>query len=183
MAECLLLIDLQNDYFEEGNIPLTASIEAVKNARRLLDSFRGIKRPVCHVKHINIRPGATYLLRDTTGCEIHEMVKPNNDEMVITKHYPNSFRETGLLEFLENNKIDSLIICGMMTHMCIDTTTRAAFDLGFRCTVVNDACTTKDLEFKGKTILSKDVHNAFMASLKGIFAKVVSTEEYLAEIC
>ncbi|MGK0269533.1 MAG: nicotinamidase-related amidase [Cocleimonas sp.] len=66
-----------------------------------------------------------------------------------------------------------------MTHMCIDTTTRAAFDLGFKCEVIADACATKDLEFNGEVVKAKDVQNAFMAALSVPFAKISSTEEYL----
>ncbi len=179
MAKCLLLIDLQNDYFEGGNNTLNKSLEAVYNARKLLDSFRKNNDHICHIRHLNLRPGSNYLLQNSIGSEIHEMVKPEADELIITKFFPNSFHKTDLLTFLKTNTIDNLVIAGMMTHMCVDATTRAAFDLGFKCTVIDDACATKDLEINGKRISSENVHNSFMAAFQGIYADVFATDHYL----
>jgi nicotinamidase-related amidase len=67
-----------------------------------------------------------------------------------------------------------------MTHMCIDTTVRAAFDLGYQCEVIADACATRDLEFDGRKVAAADVQAAFMAALAVPFAKVSSSDEYLA---
>jgi nicotinamidase-related amidase len=75
--------------------------------------------------------------------------------------------------------VDELVICGAMSHMCIDATTRAAFDLGFRCTVIENACATRDLEFKGITIKASKVHAAFMAALAEVYATVVSADAYM----
>ena len=65
-----------------------------------------------------------------------------------------------------------------MSHMCIDATTRAAVDFGFPCTVIHDACATRDLVFGGLTIPAAQVHGAFMAALAP-YARVLSLEEYL----
>ncbi|WP_116315012.1 isochorismatase family protein, partial [Escherichia coli] len=73
---------------------------------------------------------------------------------------PNSFRETSLLKQLQDLNIQHLIICGMMTHMCIDATVRAANDLGFHCIVIENACTTKDLAFQENIIPAQQVHRS-----------------------
>ena len=135
--------------------------------------------PVFHVQHINLRKGATYFLPNTKGVEIHENVKPLENEIVIQKNFPNSFLETNLEVELEKLSVTELVICGMMSHMCIDSTTRAAFDLGFDCIVAHDACTTKDLEFLGEKIKANDVHNSFMSAFGSIFTRVVSCENLL----
>lgn len=179
MKKCLLLIDLQNDYFDGGNNTLNGSLEAAGNVKKLLDNFRMSNNLVCHIRHINFKPGATFFLKDSIGSEIHEIVKPKADELIITKFFPNSFQKTELLNFLTTNDIDILVIAGMMTHMCVDATTRAAFDLGFKCTVIYDACATKDLVIHGKKIPSEDVHNSFMAAFQGVYADVVTTATYL----
>ena len=75
--------------------------------------------------------------------------------------------------------LDGLVIVGMMTHMCVDATTRAAKDLGFTCTVIGDACATKDLFIHDQSVKAKDVQNAFLAALSYFYATVVTTEEYL----
>jgi nicotinamidase-related amidase len=179
MNSCLIVIDLQNDYFTGGAMELVGIAEAAANARILLNAFRKTKSPIIHVQHISARPGATFFLPETHGAKINEMVTPVGNEPVVIKNFPNSFRSTTLQEILKNENPDHLVICGAMSHMCIDATTRAAFDLGFRCTVAEDACTTKDLIFKGRTIKASDVHASFMAALSVPYANVISTMEII----
>ena len=179
MNNCLILVDLQNDYFPGGNMELVGIEEAAANARILLNEFRKTKSPVIHIQHISARPGATFFLPETDGANINQRVTPQEDEIVVVKNFPNSFRGTSLLEILKKEKPDNLVICGAMSHMCIDATTRAAFDLGFNCIVAEDACATKDLIFKSKTIKASDVHASFMAALSAPYAKVISTKEII----
>jgi len=179
MNNCLLLVDLQNDYFPGGNMELVGVEEAAAHARFLLNTFRTAKSPIIHVRHISARPDAAFFLPETFGAEIHQMVAPLEDETVVTKNFPNSFRGTSLREVLEKETFGELVICGAMSHMCIDATTRAAFDLGFSCIVAEDACATRDLVFKGRTIPASDVHASFMAALSVPYAKVFSTAEII----
>lgn len=182
MNTCLILIDLQNDYFAGGTMELCNIKNAVANARQLLKEFRDKHLPVIHVQHISTRPGATFFLPQTKGVEIHEMVSPLKGETVVRKNFPNSFRETDLLELLKERDTDTVVVCGAMSHMCVDATVRAAFDYGFRCVVVEDACATRDLVFKGQTIQATDVHAAFMAALSVPYAQVLTTGELLENL-
>lgn len=182
MHNCLLLVDLQNDYFPGGAMELAGIEQAAANARILLNAFRKTNSSVIHVQHISARPGATFFLPETHGVNIHPMVAPTGDEPVVIKNYPNSFRSTSLLEILKKENPDNLVVCGAMSHMCIDATTRAAFDLGFNCIVAEDACATKDLMFKAKTIKASDVHASFMAALSVPYAKVISTREIIESL-
>lgn len=175
MTATLLLIDIQNDYFPGGTMELVSPDEAGKNARALLAGFRDNQLPVIHIQHISTRPGATFFLPNTWGVEIHECVAPKSDEPVIQKQYPNSFRDTRLLEHLGDCNTTSLVVAGMMTHMCIDTTVRSAADLGFSCTLAYDACATKDLSFNDSKVSAQDVQLAYLAGLNGLFAKVTSS--------
>lgn len=177
--EALIIIDIQNDYFDGGANALYNSFEASKNAKELLEFYRSKGMTVVHVQHFSVRSGSTFFIPDTFGVEIHENVKPSGTEKVVTKYFPNSFRETDLLSYLNQEGITSLVICGMMTHMCVDATTRAAKDFGFDCTVINDACATRDLNTQGKTVSAKDVQNAFLAALNYFYSSVLTTQEYL----
>jgi nicotinamidase-related amidase len=178
MKQGLLLVDMQNDYFPGGVMELVGMTAAAEKAARLLERFRKETAPIYFVQHLANRPEATFFLPDTAGAEINDAVAPIPGEPVIIKHFPNSFRETGLLEILQRDRVDQLIIAGAMSHMCIDATTRAAFDLGFSCIVVEDACATRDLVFNGEKIKAKEVHGAFMAALKMVYAGVVSAEGF-----
>lgn len=174
-----MLVDLQNDYFVGGNMELVQIRQAAKKARLLLDKFRSKNLPIVHVQHISVRSGATFFLPKTKGVEINEAVSPITGETVVVKNYPNGFRDTELLETLNNMEINRLVICGAMSHMCIDATTRAAFDHGFHCDVIEDACATRDLIFRDRTIGASDVHAAFMAALSVPYAQVLTTDEFL----
>lgn len=180
MKTALLLVDIQNDYFPNGKMELRNPVEASEYADQLLQHFRIRNEPIFHIQHVAIKDSATFFLPNTEGVHIHENVRPLREESVILKHYPNSFRETDLLERLQRSGIEHVVICGMMTHMCIDATVRAAFDFGLHCTVIHDACATKDLSFKNATIPAVYIHNTILASLNGVYANIISTEEFLA---
>ena len=179
MNNCLLLVDLQNDYFPGGEMELVGIDNAAYNAEILLRKFRKERLQVIHVQHVSVHPGAVFFLPDSYGVEINQAVAPLADEPVVIKHFPNSFRDTELLELLQKQKIDTLTICGAMSHMCIDATTRAAFDLGFTCLVVEDGCATRDLSFQDKSVKADKVHAAFMAALSNPYAEVLSTQDVL----
>lgn len=179
MNNCLILVDLQNDYFPGGSMELSGINEAAANARMLLNEFREKKSSIIHVRHIATHPGATFFVPDTDGVLINQMVAPLEDETVVIKNFPNSFRGTSLLALLKEKEIGDLVICGAMSHMCIDATTRAAFDLGFNCVVAEDACATRDLDFKGKIIKAAEVHASFMAALSAPYAAVMPTKEII----
>lgn len=177
MKKALLLIDIQNDYFPGGRMELDLSVSAGAHAGKLLQVFRQKDLPVIHIQHVSARPGAAFFLPDTAGVQIHESVTPLAAEPVLEKHYPNSFRETRLLEYLRNYNISELVIAGMMTHMCVDTTVRAAADLSFKCILAHDACATKALSFNTNTVPAEQVQTVFLAALDGLFAKVLSAGE------
>lgn len=175
----LLIVDIQNDYFTNGACELVGSEQASEIAKLVLNHFRETKQPVIHIQHISAGAGATFFLPNTSGAEINANVSPVEGEKVIIKGYPNSFRETGLLKELQELNISELVIIDMMTHMCIDTTTRAAKDYGFNCTVISDACATKDLISNGTKVNAKDVHNAFLLALNGFYAQVIDSQSFL----
>ena len=177
--EALLIVDIQNDYFPGGNMELDSMEAAAKNAQRVLEFFRTENKPVFHIRHLSSSPGATFFLPATFGAEIHHSVTPKNNEPVIEKHYPNCFRETSLQEQLNESGLEKITICGAMSHMCIDTTVRAAFDLGFDCRVVSDACATRKMEFGGIKVKAYQVHAAFMAALSVPFAEIVETNSLI----
>ncbi|MFC3886180.1 cysteine hydrolase family protein [Bacillus songklensis] len=177
----LLLIDVQNDYFPGGKMELDRSEETACNAKKVLDHFRRKKLSILHIQHLSTREGANFFLPDTNGCEFHELVIPQEDEFIIQKHFPNSFRDTGLLSTLKKKNVQHLVIAGMMSHMCVDSTVRAAFDLGFRCTVIEDACTTRDLSLYEKQIPALTVHQSIMAALSGLYAKVTRADNWIRE--
>lgn len=172
MKEALLVIDVQNDYFPGGSYELVRAYEAENRIRELIAESRRAGRPVVYIQHFN-PPDDTFFLEGTWGAEISERIRPEKEDRVIVKRYPNSFLETELDAYLKGLKVDTLIVCGMMTHMCVDTTVRAAMDYGYRVKLAADACATRDLELNGEIIPAGTVHKAFIAALDGVFAEIV----------
>ena len=182
MNTALLLIDLQNDYFPGGSNPLEGSQDAVRQARRLLEHFRLGALPLVHIQHISLSAEATFFLLGTGGMLIHPEVRPLPDETVFQKHFANSFRDTPLLGHLQKLRIERLVICGMMTHMCIDATARASFDYGFENIIIKDACATKALVFENTTIPAEYVHYSFLSALNYTYGKVLSTDDTIKSV-
>jgi nicotinamidase-related amidase len=180
MKVALLLIDIQNDYFPGGRMELEGSAEAGSQAKKLLAFFREKKLPIIHIQHLSIRPGSTFFLPGTDGVKVNDSVAPLPNETVVQKNFPNSFRNTVLLDLLKKEGVTHVVIAGMMTHMCVDATTRAAFDNGFECWVVRDACATRSLKFGDKSIPADHVHGAFLAALGSVYARVVSVDEFIS---
>ncbi len=182
MKSALLIVDMQNDYFPGGEMALVGIEAASENVNRILAKHREKNLAIVHVQHFSLREEATFFKPDTSGVEIYPRCKPLDGEHLIRKNYPNSFRETNLLEVLQGEGVTHLIICGAMSHMCIDATTRAAFDLGFQCTVVPDGCATRNLEFQGETIPAASVHGSFMSAFAGVYAQLKKSDEVLADL-
>ena len=179
MKTALLIIDIQKDYFEGGKYPLVNPLDAASKAYELLQCFREHGGHHVHIQHISLKPDAAFFVKGDSGSDIHDSVAHFEGEPIVYKHFPNSFRETNLLEMLKSWEILRVVITGMMTHMCVDATARAAADFGFEVIVAEDACATRDLVYGDTTIPAELVHKSFLAALKS-YGKVMKTEEVLA---
>ncbi len=166
----LLIIDIQDFYFPGGRSELVDPEAASLNAQKLLRGFREKGLLVVHVRHIAEQ-----------GAEIHRTVRPVEGEKVISKNHVNAFKETDLLEYLREHRIEKLVICGMMTHMCVEAAVRAARDYDFDITLIHDACATRALTFDGKEVSAADVHRSTLSSLDRYYARVIDTETFLKD--
>ena len=88
----LLVIDVQNDYFPGGTMELVEMELAARNVRELLSIFRKNNWPIVFIQHLALKPTASFFIPDTFGAGIHESIQPFENEMIIIKHFPNSFR-------------------------------------------------------------------------------------------
>ena len=181
MKTALLVIDIQKDYFPGGKFPLVNPEEAANMAYMLLQCFREHGGHHVHIQHIAIKPDATFFIRGDVGSDIHDLVAHFEGEPIVYKHYPNSFRETNLLEMLKGWGIERVVVTGMMTHMCVDATARAAADFGFQLWIAEDACATRDLEFNGTIVPADHVHKAFMAALRS-YGQVMTSEQVITRL-
>lgn len=166
----LLLIDIQDFYFPGGSSELADPEAASLNAQLLLQKFREKKLLVVHVRHNAER-----------GAEIHKNVRPLEGEKVVSKDHVNCFKDTDLLEYLRGHKVKKLVICGMMTHMCVEAAVRAAHDYDFETTLIHDACATRTLKFNDKEVSAVDVHFSTLSSLNRYYARVLDNKTFLKD--
>jgi nicotinamidase-related amidase len=176
MSRALVIVDIQRDYFPGGNMPLHEPEAAAAKAAQVLEAFRAAEEPVVHVQHLS-PAGGGFLEEGTEGAEIMAPVTPLEGETLITKRAPNAFLGTELEQHLRGLDVEEVVVAGMMTSMCVDATTRAGADLGFKMTLVPDACAAPDLEFGGRKVDAQDVHASFVAALGQFYATVTPADQ------
>ncbi|KFC70631.1 Isochorismatase hydrolase [Devosia sp. LC5] len=176
--QAIVVVDFQNDYLASGSWPLVGVAAAVQRAAEVIKAARAKEVPVIHVRHESAE-GAPFFVAGTAGAEIIPAVAPENGEQIVVKNYPNAFRDTQLKAMLDAQGIEDVVIVGAMSHMCIDATSRAAADHGYKVTVIQDAAATRDLEFNGTIVPADQVHAAFMSALGFAYGRVVTTKEFL----
>ncbi|MBM9576420.1 cysteine hydrolase [Leptospira sp. 201903070] len=178
----LLILDVQNDFFPGGKFELEGATQAALKGGSILEYFREKRYPVFHIQHISTRKGATFFFPGTPGVEFHSSHTPVAGETQIVKNSVNPFHNTDLLKELHSKNVTRLVVFGMMTHMVVDSTVRAAYDLGFKdIVVISDASATRSLKFESNSIPAQQVHEAFLSALGYLFAKIVTASEFLKE--
>ncbi|VDS08376.1 Streptothricin hydrolase [Paracoccus haematequi] len=175
-----IAVDIQNDYFPGGKFPLEGMEDAAAKARAVLDAARKRGDLIVHVRHEFADDSAPFFHPGSEGAGINPTAAPQGDEIVVTKNNVNAFKDTGLQRILDDNGVTDVVIVGAMSHMCIDAATRAASDLGYKTTVIADACATRDLEFQGTTVPAAQVHAAMMSGLAFGYATVTDAQDWIA---
>jgi nicotinamidase-related amidase len=167
----LILIDCQNTY-TGGVMELEGVQEALDEAAVLLERARSAGVPIIHVQHDD-GPGSLYDIEGQSGA-IVPRVAPQNGEPVVVKNFPNSFVQTDLDDVLKTANATNLVLAGFMTHMCVNSTARGAFSLGYAPTVVASATATRALPGIGDdTVSAEAMQAASLAAMADLFAVVV----------
>ncbi|MBD0022455.1 isochorismatase family protein [Gordonia pseudamarae] len=166
----LIMIDCQNTY-TRGVMELEGVQDALEVGAELLDRARGLGVPVLHIMH-DAGEGSPYDVNAEIG-QIAGKVAPRDGESVIVKNYPNSFVGTDLDEQLKALGKTNLVVAGFMTHMCVNSTTRGAFNLGYSPTVVASATATRSLPGAGG-VAAAALQAASLAAIGDLFGLVVA---------
>ncbi len=176
----LILIDFQMEYFT-GKLPLPDGQRAVANAAKLVDWADRSSIPVVHVGHAAPSPVSPLFPSGSERIAFHPLVTPKPRHQCITKTLPSSFVKTRLDAWLRANAIDTLLICGLMTHMCVESTARNALSLGYKVLVPGDACATRDLPaYDGRSVVGhQDLQRASLTALADRFAEVMDSNAIL----
>jgi nicotinamidase-related amidase len=141
-SEALLVIDVQEGMFTLEGFHVPGVADFLSRVSDLISSARSAGVPVVYMQHCGSADSP--LERGTAGCEIHAAVSPQPGELVIEKTESDAFLGTVLQEELDSLGVTDLIVCGMQSEFCVDTTCRQAYGLGYRVTLVEDGHTTGD---------------------------------------
>jgi nicotinamidase-related amidase len=172
----LIIIDAQKEYLS-GPLALTGVQEAIDNITRLVAAARAAKCKIIHVRHLGT-VGGMFDPQGERGMFVPELL-PQADETVVEKRLPNAFNGTGLHDLLQSFGHLDLVVCGFMSHSSISTTVRAAKDYGYRCTLVEDACATRDLPTPTGVIEADIVQRTEMAIMNDNFATLALTKDLI----
>jgi nicotinamidase-related amidase len=175
----LIIVDVQTAFYDQSwgrrNNP-----EAEENIVKILDHWRSTSRPVIHIQHVSkTNENSLFYIKKATH-EFKEMLQPLEGEPIIQKSVNSSFIGTDLESRLRSKGIDSVIIVGLTTNHCVETTTRMAGNLGFNTYLVSDATATFDrIGPDGKTYLAEDIHQMTMVNLNEEFATIIETNSLI----
>lgn len=178
----LIIIDIQQDYFKDGRFELVNPEEGARQTRRLLEFFRAHSLPVVHVQQVLAEVDAPLLQFGTPGVGIHPLVAPIAGETVVTKSEPNSFLHTRLIKVLRTLEVERLVMTGMTAHGCLNSSVRAAQELGFEVIVPAEATASRNLEFEGELLPAEIVTKATLSALGLYFAQIISTDQLLQQL-
>lgn len=175
----LVMIDCQNTY-RTGVMQLAGVEPALDEAARLLARARALAIPIIHIQH-DAGPGSPYDVRAEIGA-IADKVEPRGGEPVIVKNFPNSFVQTELHERLQKLGVSSVVLAGFMTHICVNSTARGAFNLGYRPTVVAAATATRALPTaRGGVVSAAALQEASLATIGDLFGVIVAGVDELPD--
>ncbi|HET6736914.1 cysteine hydrolase family protein [Mycobacterium sp.] len=175
----LILIDCQNTY-TGGVMELDGVRAALDEVEALLDRARSAGIPIIHIQHDD-GPGSLYDIEGESGS-IVSRVAPRNGEQVVVKNYPNAFVQTDFDDLLKTSNASNLVIAGFMTHMCVNSTARGAFNLGYSPTVVAAATATRALPgLNDATVPAAAMQTASLAAMADLFAVVVPSGESIPD--
>lgn len=179
----LILVDVQQAFVEREQAgERRNNRQALANIARLLAAFRNSDMAIFHIRHGSTEP-ASPLRSDRSGYRPIDKARELENEPVLVKSVNSAFIGTDLEKRLRDGGCETLVIAGITTNHCVETTTRMAGNLGFDARLVSDACYTFDrIGFDGKAESAEAIHQMSLSNLSGEFATIETTDSVLAEM-
>ena len=181
MKRALLVIDVQNEYFS-GMLPITYPHGHLTNILRTMDTAAAHGIPRVVIQHTFLQPDKPYFKRGTSEWQLHSEVLARPHDLYIEKHLPGSFTATPLESWLRQQRIDTVVITGYMTHMCCDTTARQAVHRGFTVEFLNDATGTLSLKNTAGEVSDEALQRSFLCAQQMLLSEVLSTDVWCQQI-
>lgn len=181
MSRCLLVIDVQNEYFV-GKLPISYPENSLANILRVMDSANVAGVPVVVIQHGAPQPDSAVFRRGSLEWQLRSEVAVRPRSALIHKSLPGSFTGTDLEKWLRERNIDTVSIAGYMTQMCCDTTARQACHLGFKVEFLSDATGTLDVSNPAGSVSAEELHRAILVTQQMRFSEVMTAEQWIGRI-
>lgn len=181
MKRALLVIDVQNEYFF-GRLPVTYPLGSLGNIIKAMDAAEHNNIPIIVIQHTALQNNSATFVKGSNEWDLHESISRKKHDYLVEKNLPGSFTNTELDNILRSNGIDTVVICGYMTQMCCDTTSRQAFHLGYSVEFLSDATGTLDISNYAGRVTGEELHKAILVTQAMRFSKVVTTDEWMQVI-
>lgn len=181
MKRALLVIDVQNEYFD-GALPITGRSDSLAKIGSLMDASAKAGVPRIVIQHTMPSAEMPIFQRGTSAWDLHPEIASRGAELKIEKNLPGSFTNTGLEEWLRKNGVETVVVSGYMTHMCCDTTARQAVHRGFKVEFLSDATGTLPLDNAGGKVTAEELQRSILAAQQHLLSEVVSTKDWLQRI-
>jgi len=181
MPRCLLVIDVQNEYFS-GKLPISYPPNTLVNIVRVMDGANVAGLPVVVIQHSAPQADSPVFRRGSVEWQLRPEVAVRPRAALIHKSLPGSFTGTDLEAFLRERQIDTIAIAGYMTQMCCDTTARQALHLGFKVEFLSDATGTLDISNSAGSVTAEELHRAILVTQQMRFSDVLTTDQWIARI-
>ena len=180
MKRALLIIDVQNEYFT-GKLPVSYPVDSFKHIMCCMDAANAAGMAVVLIQHSAPLESPVFA-RGSRNWEIHPEIFGRPHSILIEKTLPGSFTGTGLEAYLREQAVDTVSICGYMTQMCCDTTSRQAFHLGFKVEFLSDATGTLAFSNYAGSASAEELHRAVLVTQAQRFSRVLSSSEWIAAL-
>ncbi|HEY6838329.1 MAG TPA: cysteine hydrolase family protein [Geobacteraceae bacterium] len=178
MTTALLVIDVQNEYFT-GRLPVTHPPGSLDNILKAMDVAHARGVPVAVIQHSSPLPTASLFRKGSPEWELHPEIAKRPYDLLLEKEMPGSFTGTKLEIWLRSKAVDTVVICGYMTQMCCDSTSRQAFHRGFSVEFLADATGTLDISNYAGTVSAVELHRAILVTQAMRFGRVMSTSDWI----
>ena len=178
----LLVIDVQNEYFPGGALPISYPAGSLEKITDAMDGAAEAGVPIVLVQHGTEDKAEGAFLKGSKGWQLKGEVDVRKRSKVIEKTQPGAFTGTDLEPWLKENGIDTLVISGYMTQMCCDSTARQASHRGYGVEFLSDATGTLDQANQAGKVSAEELHRAILVTQQSAFAKVMTTEDWIASL-
>jgi nicotinamidase-related amidase len=182
VKRALLVIDVQNEYFDGGALPVTYPEDSLRMITEAMDGAAEAGIPILVIQHGTDNPEAKAFLKGSRGWRLKGEVEVRKRAAVIEKTLPGAFTGTELEPWLKQNGVDTVVIAGYMTQMCCDTTARQAVHRGYGVEFLSDATGTLDQSNSAGKVSAEDLHRAILVTQQSRFSKVLRTEDWVESL-